>query len=276
MAGGGLINLNTLDLSATWNEYDDKHSNSPPQERAAQRHARSSSASSAALHSPAMDTLLTGLPQAQAQLAALRRSRHHIGPNMHNRSMSHGRSASIGSNASGAPRRALFGSYLPQNSLPLLLLAGKLVVGVLRINKRNRSDAWVTTEVFGQDIFISGSKDRNRALEGDIVAVELLNAKEVWQTKRDKADKKKRKEEFSQGVPASGISTHPAGRRTDKARDDIEVEGAQLKLVEDEEESETSPPPLAGHVVAIVERMPGQIFPGTLALLRPSLSLIHI
>ena len=35
MAGGGLINLNTLDLSATWNEYDDKHSNSPPQERAA-------------------------------------------------------------------------------------------------------------------------------------------------------------------------------------------------------------------------------------------------
>ena len=71
-------------------------------------------------------------------------------------------------------------------------------------------------------------------------------------------------------MPASGISTHPAGRRTDKARDDIEVEGAQLKLVEDEEESETSPPPLAGHVVAIVERMPGQIFPGTLALLRPS------
>jgi len=270
MAGGGLINLNTLDLSATWNEYDDKHPNSPPQERVAQRHTRSSSASSAALHSPAMDTLLTGLPQAQAQLAALRRSRHHIGPNIHNRSMSHGRSASIGSNASGAPRRALFGSYLPQNSLPLLLLAGKLVVGVLRINKRNRSDAWVTTEVFGHDIFISGSKDRNRALEGDIVAVELLNAKEVWQTKRDKADKKKRKEEFSQGATVSGTSTHSAGRRTDKARDDIEVEGAQLKLVEDEEESETSPPPLAGHVVAIVERMPGQIFPGTLALLRPS------
>lgn len=270
MAGGGLINLNTLDLSGTWNEYDDKHSNYAPQERAAQRHTRSSSASSAALHLPAMDSLLAGLPQAQAQLAALRRSRHHFGPNMHNRSMSHGRSASIGSNAGGAPRRALFGSYLPQNSLPLLLLAGKLVVGVLRINKRNRSDAWVTTEVLGHDIFISGSKDRNRALEGDIVAVELLNAKEVWQTKRDKADKKKRKEESSQGVPTSGNSTHSAGRRIDKARDDIEVEGAQLKLVEDEEESEIIPPPLAGHVVAIVERMPGQIFPGTLALLRPS------
>ncbi|KAI3623597.1 SSD1 [Malassezia furfur] len=164
-----------------------------------------------------------------------------------------------------------------RSSLAPLLLTGKLVVGVLRVNKRNRSDAWVTTEVLDQDIFISGSKDRNRALEGDLVAVELLDPHEVWQTKRDKVDKKKRKEEHaahqrtpsSAGAPATGATGAPGGRRLDKARDDAEVEGAQLKLIEDEEESDAAPPALAGHVVAIVERVAGQLFPGTLALLRP-------
>ena len=59
-------------------------------------------------------------------------------------------------------------------------------VGILRVNKRNRSDAWVSTAVLEQDIFISGSKDRNRALEGDLVAVELLDASEVWHIKKEK------------------------------------------------------------------------------------------
>lgn len=281
MAGGGLINLNTLGLSGAWGELEELNTTTSPRppshDRMSQRHSRSSSASSAAPSTRSAEHhMLTSLPQAQAQLAALRRSRQHFGPSSHGRSMSHGRSASMGSNGGngGASRRALFGSYLPQNSLPLLLLAGKLVVGILRVNKRNRSDAWVTTEVLGHDIFINGSKDRNRALEGDLVAVELLNPKEVWQTKRDKVDKKKRKEESQQhgthGTLSNASSLQGVSRRTDKARDDIEVEGAQLKLIEDEEESENSPPLLAGHVVAIVERMPGQIFSGTLALLRPS------
>ena len=269
MAGGGLVNLTTLGLGGAWNESDDKGIDTIATPRSAQRHTRSSSASSAMIHRSSMDNLLSGLPQAQAQLAALHRSRQQIGPNSHGRSTSHGRSASMGSNA-GVPRRALFGSYLPQTSLPLLLLTGKLVVGILRVNKRNRSDAWVSTEVLEHDIFISGSKDRNRALEGDIVAVELLNPQEVWQTKRDKVDKKKRKEEHNASGNWTVLTARGAGRRADKARDDIEVEGAQLKLIQDEEESENKAPLLAGHVVAIVERMPGQIFPGTLALLRPS------
>lgn len=167
-----------------------------------------------------------------------------------------------GAGSPGGPpqRKALFGSYLPQSSLPPLLAAGKLVVGVLRVNKRNRSDAYVSTEVLDSDIFISGSKDRNRALEGDVVAVELLDPNEVWSIKKEKEDKKKRKEE--QGA---------APRRADnKAHDDAEVEGAQLKLIEDEEDNDSAPPALAGHVVAIVERSAGQLFSGTLGLLRPS------
>jgi protein SSD1 len=162
-------------------------------------------------------------------------------------------------------RKSLFAPYLPQASLPPLLAAGKLVVGILRVNKRNRSDAYVATEVLDADIYICGSKDRNRALEGDIVAVELLDVDEVWGTKKEKEEKKRKKEEN-----AAYDLKATAGRKDDKKKDDVEVEGQGLMLFEDEEVTDEVKPQFAGHVVAVVERMPGQLFSGTLGLLRPS------
>jgi protein SSD1 len=178
-------------------------------------------------------------------------------------------------------RKSLFAPYLPQASLPPLLAAGKLVVGILRVNKRNRSDAYVATEVLDADIYICGSKDRNRALEGDIVAVELLDVDEVWGTKKEKEEKKRKKEENAAYDPKS-----TSGRKDDKKKDDVEVEGQGLMLFEDEEYvsslrtrdhsnicsrvTDEIKPQFAGHVVAVVERMPGQLFSGTLGLLRPS------
>ena len=127
-------------------------------------------------------------------------------------------------------RKSLFAPYLPQASLPPLLAAGKLVVGILRVNKRNRSDAYVATEVLDADIYICGSKDRNRALEGDIVAVELLDVDEVWGTKKEKEEKKRKKEENS-AYDLKGTAV----RKNDKKKDDVEVEGQGLMLFEDEE-----------------------------------------
>ncbi|EJD53591.1 RNB-domain-containing protein [Auricularia subglabra TFB-10046 SS5] len=167
--------------------------------------------------------------------------------------------------SNGPQRKSLFAPYLPQASLPPLLAAGKLVVGILRVNKRNRSDAYVATEVLDADIYICGSKDRNRALEGDIVAVELLDVDEVWGTKKEKEEKKRKKEENS----AYDVKAL-AGRKNDKKKDDVEVEGQGLMLFEDEEVTDEVKPQFAGHVVAVVERMPGQLFSGTLGLLRPS------
>ncbi|KAG6816929.1 hypothetical protein H0H87_001631 [Tephrocybe sp. NHM501043] len=163
-------------------------------------------------------------------------------------------------------RKSLFAPYLPQASLPPLLAAGKLVVGILRVNKRNRSDAYVATEVLDADIYICGSKDRNRALEGDIVAVELLDVDEVWGTKKEKEEKKRKKEENA----AYDLKANNGGRKDDKKKDDVEVEGQGLMLFEDEEVTDDVKPQFAGHVVAVVERMPGQLFSGTLGLLRPS------
>lgn len=161
----------------------------------------------------------------------------------------------------GPQRKSLFAPYLPQGSLPALLAAGKLVVGTLRVNKRNRSDAYVATDVLDADIYICGSKDRNRALEGDIVAIELLDVDEVWSSKKDKEEKKRKKEESTQVV---------ARKTNDKRNDDVEVEGQGLVLFEDEEVTDDQKPTYAGHVVAVVERVNNQLFTGQLNVLRPS------
>ncbi|CAG8469835.1 4725_t:CDS:10, partial [Acaulospora colombiana] len=140
-------------------------------------------------------------------------------------------------NSGNQTRKSLFAPYLAQANLPQLLKSGQLVSGVLRINKRNRSDAYVTTESLDADIYICGSKDRNRALEGDVVAVELLDPE----------------------------------KKVDKKKDDVEVEGQGLLLFEDDDiVTDEQRPKYCGHVVAVMERMPGQLFSGTLALLRPS------
>lgn len=102
-------------------------------------------------------------------------------------------------NGGGQPRKSLFAPYLPQASIPPLVAAGKVVIGILRVNKRNRSDAYVATDGLESDIYIcgmssfetsrvgvvpdqfcfAGSKDRNRALEGDLVAIELLDVRSL-------------------------------------------------------------------------------------------------
>jgi protein SSD1 len=189
-------------------------------------------------------------------------------------------------------RKTLFTPYLPQATLPALLGDGQLVSGVLRVNKKNRSDAYVATSdgLLDADIFICGSKDRNRALEGDLVAVELLDVDEVWSQKREKEEKKKRKDitDTRSGSTNGGDRSNQNGddnasgdgsirrrgslrqRPTQKKNDDVEVEGQSLLLVEEEEISDEQKPLYAGHIVAVIERVAGQMFSGTLGLLRPS------
>ncbi|KAF2035030.1 RNB-domain-containing protein [Setomelanomma holmii] len=184
-------------------------------------------------------------------------------------------------------RKTLFTPYLPQATLPALLGDGQLVAGILRVNKKNRSDAYVTTTDLDADIFICGSKDRNRALEGDLVAVELLDVDEVWGQKREKEEKKKRKDNADPrggSIAVNDATTQPESsneggirrrgslrqRPTQKKNDDVEVEGQSLLLMEEEEINDEQKPLYAGHIVAVIERVAGQMFSGSLGLLRPS------
>lgn len=205
------------------------------------------------------------------------------------------------SSNSGSGRKSLFSPYLPQSNISQLVEEGRLVAGILRVNKKNRSDAWVSTDgILDSDIFICGSKDRNRALEGDLVAVELLVVSDVWESKKEKEEKKRKKDASSQDIlidckddyhndassnvmvsslsildkedSASSIKRRGSlkQRPTQKKNDDVEVEGQSLLLVEEEEISDKYKPLYAGHVVAVLDRIPGQLFSGTLGLLRPS------
>lgn len=197
----------------------------------------------------------------------------------------------VGLQQSQQQRKTLFTPYLPQATLPALLADGQLVAGILRVNKKNRSDAYVTTTDLDADIFICGSKDRNRALEGDLVAVELLDVDEVWGQKREKEEKKKRKDVTDQRSgsitavndattqPESASAAQEGGLRrrgslkqrpTQKKNDDVEVEGQSLLLMEEDEINDEQKPLYAGHIVAVIERVAGQMFSGTLGLLRPS------
>ncbi|KAF9138554.1 hypothetical protein BGX30_009036 [Mortierella sp. GBA39] len=137
-------------------------------------------------------------------------------------------------------RRPLFMAHLTYSDFHTLLTKqkNKYVQGVLRINKRNRSDAYVTVDSLPEgDVYICGSKDRNRALEGDVVGIELIDPEEN-PPKTDGKDKKT--------------------RRTEEGEEVVELESDEVK------------PKYCGRVVSIVERSISQMFSGTLTLQRPS------
>ncbi|KAI8138464.1 hypothetical protein BJV82DRAFT_630915 [Fennellomyces sp. T-0311] len=149
-------------------------------------------------------------------------------------------------------RRALFVAHLPFSALVPLLKSHQLVSGILRVNKRNRSDAYVFCEEFNADIYICGSRDRNRALEGDVVAVKLVDV--------DKVIREKQEKEQAKVIRNNG---QPIIRKPDE-EDEKEI------MFGGEEDVDKVKPKYCGVVVAILERAQNQAFSGTLGLTRPS------
>ncbi|KAG0017267.1 hypothetical protein BGZ80_008453 [Entomortierella chlamydospora] len=150
-------------------------------------------------------------------------------------------SVSLKDNASN--RRPLFVPHLTYSDFHTLSTKQKhkYVQGVLRINKRDRSEAYVTVDTLPEgDVYICGSKDRNRALEGDVVGIELIDSDDPSQQKLE-GNKDKRK-----------------GKRNGDT-DEVEDAGA-----------DETKPKYCGRVVSIVERSASQMFSGTLTLQRPN------
>jgi len=58
----------------------------------------------------------------------------------------------------------------------------KYFQGTIRINAKNRFDAYVTVPGISKDIYIDGVKARNRSLEGDVVVIEIF-PKSQWKCK---------------------------------------------------------------------------------------------
>ncbi|KAI9249337.1 hypothetical protein EDC94DRAFT_527806 [Helicostylum pulchrum] len=87
--------------------------------------------------------------------------------------------------------RLRFDPYIDPKICTQRIAEQKYHEGVIRINKRNRSDAYVTCETLDADIFINGLHDRNRALDGDTVIVELIDLEKIWAKKKESVIQKR-------------------------------------------------------------------------------------
>jgi protein SSD1 len=137
----------------------------------------------------------------------------------------------------------MFPKFMLQRDVLPLIESQKLYKGSLRINRRNRQDAYVTCDDLEHDIYIHGVINRNRALEGDIVAVQLKDVEEVWAVKKAKdekdADKKK-------GQP------NPFAPKDEREVEIIPNENESCTNDEDDEEKRK--PKYCGVIVAILDR----------------------
>lgn len=141
-------------------------------------------------------------------------------------------------------RRPLFIAHLPFSALPPLFRSRQLSRGALRVNKRNRSDAYVYCDDLDDDIYICGSRDRNRALEGDVVAVRLVDVDKVLREKKEKEEAK---------LIRNGGQ---ARVRLPDEEDENEI------IFGGDEDVDVVKPKYCGVVVAILERAQNQVFSG--------------
>jgi protein SSD1 len=144
-----------------------------------------------------------------------------------------------------AGRRPRYEAYLSPELMAEGIDNGTLYQGILRINRRNRSDSYVTSDDLEYDIYINGSRDRNRALEGDMVAVRLLNVDTVWKRKKHNDTQNKQ----------------PSDNGNNKKEAQI-GDGATEIETDDEDNVDKNKPKLCGQVVGVLHRMEGQQITG--------------
>jgi protein SSD1 len=126
-----------------------------------------------------------------------------------------------------------------------------LYQGIIRFS-RNRTDAYVTSEDLDFDIYIGGFSDRNRALHGDLVAVELLDVDTVWELRKERELKKlemKKKYNNDDEVEC-------------QIKPDSQLEGEPTENDEDDKDEEDRKPAYCGHVVGILLRPPHTTYSG--------------
>jgi protein SSD1 len=144
--------------------------------------------------------------------------------------------------------RLLYEKYLDPKVYEGKIKQGKLYKGVIRINKRNRSDAYVTSDELDADILINGQHDRNRALAGDTVVVELMDLETVWAKKKESMIQKREQRHST----------------------------AAERPPQEEGEDEKSKPKYVGKVVAISAPNKNLACSGTLSLRRHAPALLTI
>uniref|UniRef100_A0A8C5CAM0 DIS3-like exonuclease 2 n=1 Tax=Gadus morhua TaxID=8049 RepID=A0A8C5CAM0_GADMO len=79
-------------------------------------------------------------------------------------------------------KKQVFEAYMSHEVVSQGLKRGELLQGPLRINPKNYNDAFIPSPDGMRDIFLDGIVSRNRALNGDVVVVQLL-PREQWKVR---------------------------------------------------------------------------------------------
>lgn len=127
----------------------------------------------------------------------------------------------------------MFSDHLSVEEARADIAAGLLFEGRLRLNPRNSRVAYVTPEAMpgvglplgvGMDIMIEGPKDRNRALEGDVVAVRLHEDVGLWGG--NNGHNRRRSSSSGGGGGRNGGRGQQQGQQVQKADAEAEEGGA--------------------------------------------------
>lgn len=129
---------------------------------------------------------------------------------------------------------------------------GSLHQGIMRFS-RNRTDAYVTSDDLDFDIYIGGTSDRNRALHGDLVAVQLLDVDIVWELRKErelkKLEMKKKYDHHEEDENEMKTGSH--------------IDNQPVEKDEDEDDDEENKKPVyCGRVVGILLRPPHTTYSG--------------
>ncbi|XP_039999974.1 DIS3-like exonuclease 2 isoform X2 [Xiphias gladius] len=84
-------------------------------------------------------------------------------------------------------RKQVFESYMTSEEVSHSLKRGELIQGQLRINPKKYHEAFIPSPDDTRDIYLDGIVARNRALNGDIVVVQVL-PQEQWKVVRSDTD----------------------------------------------------------------------------------------
>ncbi|KAG7384080.1 hypothetical protein PHYPSEUDO_002995 [Phytophthora pseudosyringae] len=97
-----------------------------------------------------------------------------------------------------------YAEYLDRDVVVRGLETGGLLQGKLRVNAMYRMDGYITVDGLSMDVLVKGMQDRNRGLDGDLVAVRLHPESE-WKPLNDEGERR------SVGAPASKPMSSTAG-----------------------------------------------------------------
>ncbi|XP_072297199.1 DIS3-like exonuclease 2 [Eucyclogobius newberryi] len=84
-------------------------------------------------------------------------------------------------------KKQVFEPYMPVEEVSHGLKRGELIEGQIRINPKKYYEAFLSCTDDGRDVFLDGIVARNRALNGDIVVVQIL-PRDQWKVVRSDSD----------------------------------------------------------------------------------------